>query len=210
MKFPFIDILLKLFWFIVISKIIRFSRYRYYLLWNLAHCYIGIEIPFFYSIYSIFKFYLSTKNITIIIKWIKASVNAFAVLHWITASRFTKRTTSYSSLIRSSSSTTAYRFLQLKPKTVGPPDSSHTNKSIRSCYAALHRITAPQFIKTCLYSSWYKQVTNRCLLLLTLEAGDLLTRLKTISRYRKAHMSCRCCETFFKSSGKKHPLHYCS
>lgn len=154
MKFPFIDILLKLFWFIVISKIIRFSRYRYYLLWNLAHCYIGIEIPFFYSIYSIFKFYLSTKNITIIIKWIKASVNAFAVLHWITASRFTKRTTNY--------------------------------------------------------SSWYKQVTNRCLLLLTLEAGDLLTRLKTISRYRKAHMSCRCCETFFKSSGKKHPLHYCS
>ena len=164
MKFPFIDILLKLFWFIVISKIIRFSRYRYYLLWNLAHCYIGIEIPFFYSIYSIFKFYLSTKNITIIIKRIKASVNTFAVLHWITASRF-------------------------------------TNKSIRSRYAALHRITAPQFIKTCLYSSWYKQVTNRCLLLLTLEAGDLLTRLKTISRYRKAHMSCRCCETFFKSSG---------
>lgn len=144
MKFPFIDILLKLFWFIVISKIIRFSRYRYYLLWNLAHCYIGIEIPFFYSIYSIFKFYLNTKNITIIIKRIKASVNTFAVLHWITAS---------------------------------------------------------QFIKTCLYSSWYKQVTNRCLLLLTLEAGDLLTRLKTISRYRKAHMSCRCCETFFKSSG---------
>ena len=117
MKFPFIDILLKLFWFIVISKIIRFSRYRYYLLWNLAHCYIGIEIPFFYSIYSIFKFYLNTKNITIIIKRIKASVNTFAVLHWITASRFTKRTTSYSSLIRSSSSTTAYRFLQLKPKT---------------------------------------------------------------------------------------------
>lgn len=117
MKFPFIDILLKLFWFIVISKIIRFSRYRYYLLWNLAHCYIGIEIPFFYSIYSIFKFYLNTKNITIIIKRIKASVNIFAVLHWITASRFTKRTTSYSSLIRSSSSTTAYRFLQLKPKT---------------------------------------------------------------------------------------------
>lgn len=201
MKFPFIDILLKLFWFIVISKIIRFSRYRYYLLWSLAHCYIGIEIPFFYSIYSIFKFYLNTKNITIIIKRIKASVNTFAVLHWITASRFTKRTTSYSSLIRSSSSTTAYRFLQLKPKTVGPPDSSHTNKSIRSCYAALHRITAPQFIKTCLYSSWYKQVTNRCLLLLTLEAGAPLTRLKTISRYRKAHMSCRCCETFFKSSG---------
>ena len=90
MKFPFIDILLKLFWFIVISKIIRFSRYRYYLLWNLAHYYIGIEIPFFYSIYSIFKFYLNTKNITIIIKWIKASVNAFAVLHWI-ASRFTKK-----------------------------------------------------------------------------------------------------------------------
>lgn len=119
MKFPFIDILLKLFWFIVISKIIRFSRYRYYLLWNLAHCYIGIEIPFFYSIYSIFKFYLNTKNITIIIKRIKASVNTFAVLHWITASRFTKRTTSYSSLIRSSSSTTAYRFLQLKPKTGG-------------------------------------------------------------------------------------------
>lgn len=148
MKFPFIDILLKLFWFIVISKIIRFSRYRYYLLWSLAHCYIGIEIPFFYSIYSIFKFYLNTKNITIIIKRIKASVNTFAVLHWITASRFTKRTTSYSSLIRSSSSTTAYRFLQLKPK-----------------------------------------------------AGDLLTRLKTISRYRKSHMSCRCCETFFKSSG---------
>ena len=202
MKFPFIDILLKLFWFIVISKIIRFSRYRYYLLWNLAHCYIGIEIPFFYSIYSIFKFYLNTKNITIIIKRIKASVNTFAVLHWITASRFTKRTTSYSSLIRSSSSTTAYRFLQLKPKTGGEtPDSSHTNKSIRSCYAALHRITASHFIKTCLYSSWYKQVTNRCLLLLTLEAGDLLTRLKTISRYRKAHMSCRCCETFFKSNG---------
>ena len=90
MEFPFIDILLKLFWFIVISKIIRFSRYRYYLLWNLAHYYIGIEIPFFYSIYSIFKFYLNTKNITIIIKWIKASVNAFAVLHWI-ASRFTKK-----------------------------------------------------------------------------------------------------------------------
>ena len=90
MKFPFIDILLKLFWFIVISKIIRFSRYRYYLLWNLAHYYIGIEIPFFYSIYSIFKFYLNAKNITIIIKRIKASVNAFAVLHWI-ASRFTKK-----------------------------------------------------------------------------------------------------------------------
>ena len=114
MKFPFIDILLKLFWFIVISKIIRFSRYRYYLLWNLAHCYIGIEIPFFYSIYSIFKFYLSTKNITIIIKRIKASVNTFAVLHWITASRFTKRTTSYSSLIISSSLTTAYCSSQLK------------------------------------------------------------------------------------------------
>ena len=48
-----------------------------------------------------------------------AHVNAFAVLHWITASRFTKRTTNYSSLIRSSSSTTAYRFLQLKPKTGG-------------------------------------------------------------------------------------------
>ena len=114
MKFPFIDILLKLFWFIVISKIIRFSRYRYYLLWNLAHCYIGIEIPFFYSIYSIFKFYLSTKNITIIIKRIKASVNTFAVLHWITASRFTKRTTNYSSLIISSSLTTAYCSSQLK------------------------------------------------------------------------------------------------
>lgn len=102
-------------------------------------------------------------------------------------------------------------FLAIEAKNRGGiPDSSHTNKSIRSCYAALHRITAPQFIKTCLYSSWYKQVPNRCLLLLTLEAGDLLTRLKTISRYRKAHMSCRCCETFFKSSGKKHPLHYCS
>lgn len=114
MKFPFIDILLKLFWFIVISKIIRFSRYRYYLLWNLAHCYIGIEIPFFYSIYSIFKFYLNTKNITIIIKRTKVSVNAFAVLHWITASRFTKRTTNYSSLIISSSLTTAYCSSQLK------------------------------------------------------------------------------------------------
>lgn len=154
MKFPFIDILLKLFWFIVISKIIRFSRYRYYLLWNLAHYYIGIEIPFFYSIYSIFKFYLNTKNITIIIKWIKASVNAFAVLHWI-ASRFTKKD---------------YKLLF--------PDK--------------------------------KQFFNHCLLLLTLEAGDLLARLKTISRYRKAHMSCHCCETFFKSSVKKHPFHYCS
>lgn len=93
MKFPFIDILLKLFWFIVISKIIRFSRYRYiYLLWNLAHCYIGIKIPFFYSIYSIFKFYLNTKNIIIIIiKRTKVSVTAFAVLHWITASRFTQK-----------------------------------------------------------------------------------------------------------------------
>lgn len=115
MKFPFIDILLKLFWFIVISKIIRFSRYRYYLLWNLAHCcYIDIEIPFFYNIYSIFKFYLNTKNITIIIKRTKVSVNAFAVLHWITASQFTKRTTNYSSLIISSSLTTAYCSSQLK------------------------------------------------------------------------------------------------
>lgn len=201
MKFPFIDILLKLFWFIVISKIIRFSRYRYYLLWNLAHCYIGIEIPFFYSIYSIFKFYLNTKNITIIIKRIKASVNTFAVLHWITASRFTKRTTSYSSLIRSSSSTTAYRFLQLKPKTGRNSWFESYKQKHPQLLRALHRITASQFIKTCLYSSWYKQVTNRCLLLLTLEAGDLLTLLKTISRYRKAHMSCRCCETFFKSSG---------
>ena len=164
MKFPFIDILLKLFWFIVISKIIRFSRYRYYLLWNLAHCYMGIEIPFFYSIYSIFEFYLNTKNITIIIKRIKASANAFAVLHWITASRFTKRTTSCPSLIRSSSSTTAYHFLQLKQKIRGSPDSRQTNKSIRSCYTALHRITAPQFIKICLYSSWYKQIPNRYLL----------------------------------------------
>ena len=202
MKFPFIDILLKLFWFIVISKIIRFSRYRYYLLWNLAHCYIGIEIPFFYSIYSIFKFYLNTKNITIIIKRIKASVNAFAVLHWITASRFTKKDYKLLFPDKKQFFNHCLSFLAIEAKNRGgTPDSSHTNKSIRSCYAALHRITAPQFIKTCLYSSWYKQVTNRCLLLLTLEAGDLLTRLKTISRYRKAHMSCRCCETFFKSSG---------
>ena len=112
-------------------------------------------------------------------------------------------TTSFPPLIKSSFSTTTYRFLQLKQKIRIPPDSSQTNKSIRSCYADLYRITAPQFIRICLYSSWYrqieisasykwkgglalysswyKQIPNRCLLLIAIEAWDFLIRLKTIS-----------------------------
>ena len=112
-------------------------------------------------------------------------------------------TTSFPPLIKSSFSTTTYRFLQLKQKIKGSPDSNQTNKSIRSCYVALHRITAPQFIRICLYSSWYrqieisvsykwevglalysswyKQIPNRCLLLIAIKTWDLLIRLKTIS-----------------------------
>ena len=45
-------------------------------------------------------------------------------------------------------------------------------------YAALHQITAPQFIRRSLHSSWYKQVPTHCLLLFAIEAGDLLDLVK--------------------------------
>ena len=43
---------------------------------------------------------------------------------------------------------------------------------------AHNRITAPQFIKRSLHSSWYKQVPTHCLLLFAIEAGDLLDSVK--------------------------------
>ena len=46
-------------------------------------------------------------------------------------------------------------------------------------YVALHRITAPQFIRRSLHSSWYKQVPTHCLSLFAIEAGDLLDSVKS-------------------------------
>ena len=46
-------------------------------------------------------------------------------------------------------------------------------------YVALHQITAPQFIRRSLHSSWYKQVPTHCLLLFAIEAGDLLDSVKS-------------------------------
>ena len=43
---------------------------------------------------------------------------------------------------------------------------------------AHNRITAPQFIRRSLHSSWYKQVPTHCLLLFAIEAGDLLDSVK--------------------------------
>ena len=43
---------------------------------------------------------------------------------------------------------------------------------------AHNRITAPQFIRRILHSSWYKQVPTHCLLLFAIEAGDLLDSVK--------------------------------
>ena len=45
---------------------------------------------------------------------------------------------------------------------------------------AHNRITAPQFIRRSLHSSWYKQVPTHCLLLFAIEAGDLLDSVKKI------------------------------
>ena len=46
-----------------------------------------------------------------------------------------------------------------------------------------NRITAPQFIRMSLHSSWYKQVPTHCLLLFAIEAGDLLDSVKIIHLY---------------------------
>ena len=46
---------------------------------------------------------------------------------------------------------------------------------------AHNRITAPQFIRRSLHSSWYKQVPTHCLLLFVIEAGDLLDSVKYLS-----------------------------
>ena len=43
---------------------------------------------------------------------------------------------------------------------------------------AHNRITALQFIRRSLHSSWYKQVPIHCLLLFAIEAGDLLDSVK--------------------------------
>ena len=43
---------------------------------------------------------------------------------------------------------------------------------------AHNQITAPQFIRKSLHSSWYKQVPTHCLLLFAIEAGDLLDLVK--------------------------------
>ena len=43
---------------------------------------------------------------------------------------------------------------------------------------AHNRITAPQFIRRSLHSSWYKQVPTHCLLLFATSAGDLLDSVK--------------------------------
>ena len=43
---------------------------------------------------------------------------------------------------------------------------------------AHNRITAPQFIRRSLHSSWYKQVPTHCLLLFATPAGDLLDSVK--------------------------------
>ena len=41
-------------------------------------------------------------------------------------------------------------------------------------YVALHQITAPQFIRRSLHSSWYKQVPTHCLLLFATPQGTYL------------------------------------
>ena len=45
-------------------------------------------------------------------------------------------------------------------------------------YVALHQITAPQFIRRSLHSSWYKQVPTHCLLLFATPQGTYLIWLK--------------------------------
>ena len=52
-------------------------------------------------------------------------------------------------------------------------------------YVALHQITAPQFIRRSLHSSWYKQIPTHCLLLFTIEAGDLLDLVKNTMKDTK-------------------------
>ena len=45
-------------------------------------------------------------------------------------------------------------------------------------YLLINQITAPQFIRRRLHASGYKQVPTHCLLLFTIEAGDLLDLVK--------------------------------
>ena len=50
---------------------------------------------------------------------------------------------------------------------------------------AHNQITAPQFIRRNLHSSWYKQIPTHCLLLFTIEAGDLLDLVKNTMKDTK-------------------------
>ena len=64
---------------------------------------------------------------------------------------------------------------------------------------AHNRITAPQFIRRSLHSSWYKQVPTHCLLLFARETGDLLDSVK-LPPYFQPHflwilMCIKCCST---------------
>ena len=60
-----------------------------------------------------------------------------------------------------------------------PADES-SRYSQSASLLAHNRITAPQFIRRSLHSSWYKQVPTHCLLLFAMEAGDLLDSVKII------------------------------
>ena len=61
-----------------------------------------------------------------------------------------------------------------------PSSGQSSGYSQSASLLAHNRITASQFIRRRLHSSWYKQVLTHCLLLSAIEAGDLLDSVKII------------------------------